>query len=131
MTFKGFKNSLSSKLIGDVKLPSDELLKPLIKDAIEEVAEFCEPLHLITDDLDFEVLKILTNLDDGMFIRSPRVPQNEDDNIDIDEKLSVAVVFLVASYIARTKNNYSQKANKLMLNYIWDLEKVYEVDYDE
>jgi hypothetical protein len=118
MTFKGFKDSLNAKLKprGDVNLPSDDILIPLIKDALDEVALYCDPLHLICSDFDFGVLKFI---DEDTFIRVPNVPQNEDDDIDIDDRLVGAVIYLVLHQISKVRKNASFEAKKIMIDYDW------------
>ena len=121
MLFKEFKVHLKAELIGDRIVPDDELLKPLIKTAISEVALRCSPLHLVTDDLDFEVLRILTTLNDGKFIRMPFYPNNDADIIDIDDILCPVIVYLVASRISKSNKDYIVKADKIMNDYNWEL----------
>jgi len=123
MTLKGFKNLLAVMLTGDNIVPSDnDLLVAAIDYSLKIVADASEPLVLMT--LDHSVPIIRLGLGDYA-IRRYELPEDDLDELDIDEDLVPVVARLVASLVSKEKGAiHSAIANKLMIDHN---AKVYDI----
>jgi len=129
MTYGTFKTHLNALLLSDRTKGDDALLLPLLRQALNAVAIECFALSLVSDDSADDILIALNK--EGQFIRVPLLPENDDDFIDIDESLCLAVVNVVASYIAKDKSVMVKclaRANEFMHNYRWTLYRAMESD---
>jgi len=119
MNFIEFKILLKGILEGDVKIPEEPSLKIFLLSCLREVALKCEPLSLMTRDLDKDVL---STLKDGLFIREPKISELDNDLIDIDTTLVYAVAFFVAREISRNNKPYFHARGKeLCDDYNWKI----------
>ena len=122
MTFEGFKNYCEAKKSGKIILPrNDEEYKIAIHEAIIDIATTNNiiPLNLVTHDKNDEVLR---PLDDEVFVRVPRVPQNQNDVIDIDFALHLAVLysFLEKVTVEQESIFYRNKKDDEISKYNWN-----------
>ena len=89
--------------------------------AIHEIAIRCEPLHLVKEYTGSETdvfRKILNPTDDDkeLYIREPVISDNNE--MDIDKDLQMAVVFFICAYLSnKNKEYYEAKAEKLIAIY--------------
>ena len=95
------------------------------KAALQEVALRCEPdsLTLPYTGAETDVFRLLHPNDDGNrnYVRLPDVSDtlSDTDSLDIDEALSLAVVFLVCSYLSNKRKEYfDAKADKVIGIYV-------------
>jgi len=115
MTLTKLKAHTNAILTGDVKLPDNAVYIPLLMQALEEIASRVDCLSLLTQNQDFRILR---SLEDGYFIRMPKEPELESDDIDIDRELVYAASNLVASYISMVRPQYFDAiAEGIMLDY--------------
>ena len=123
MTFLESKNLLSALLVGDVKVPTNEILLPLYEQAFDYIANECIPLKLITKTNDFSTIRTVS-IEDGVirYIRKPRLPKVDGDTLDIDNELCYVLTHMVASYISKNKASdlYMQSLEKIS-QYTWKL----------
>lgn len=121
MTFEGFKNYCEAKKSGKVILPrNDDEYKIAIHEAIIDIATTNNiiPLNLITHNKDEEILR---PIDDEVLIRVPAIPQNPDDELDIDFSLHFAVLysFLEKVTIGQETMFYKDKKEDEISKYNW------------
>ena len=114
MTYDEFKIFLTGILEGDKKIPEDELLQIYLLSCLREVALLCEPLSLMTRDLEAD---ILVTLECGLFIREPKISITEDEILDtdlvnIDKTLAYAVAHFVAREISKSNKPYFHSRGK-------------------
>jgi hypothetical protein len=104
---------------GDKNVPNDDNLKPIILQCLKQVAIKCEPLVLLSSNVEDD---ILTVVEDELVIRVPIAPSNDNDIIDIDETLVYAVSYLVASKISKnqTITKYINEADMIINDYQWN-----------
>ncbi len=119
MKYIDFKTHLNEIMSGDKTVPADDKLKPIILQCLKQVAIKCEPLVLLSSNIEDD---ILTVVEDELFIRVPNVSQNDDDIIDMDETLVYAVSYLVASKISKnqTITKYTKEADEIINDYQWN-----------
>ena len=118
MKYIDFKTHLNEIMSGDKKVPEDEKLKPIMLQCLKQVAIKCEPLVLMSRDIEDDILK---TLEDRLFIRVPKLPQSDDDVIDMDETLVYAVSYLVASKISKNQTivKYIKEYDEIVNDYLW------------
>lgn len=135
MTLKRFKHLVNALLIGDTVLTDNgEELLALLGYAFERISNNADALKLFTTDIVDE--RIIRNGPGNTFIRLPRLPEYEEDELDIDEELCYAAARYVCSFISKEKvmlhiqeaekviNSYNQKVQAF-------LENVEEKKYDK
>jgi hypothetical protein len=118
MKYGEFKTHLKGIMIGDKNVPDDTVLRPIVFQVLKQVALKVEPLVLITNDVEYEILKTLEN---ELFMRVPYLPQSDEEELDIDETLVYAVVYLVATKISSKDNiiKYEREAWDILNEYMW------------
>lgn len=127
MTFKDFKHLTQALLIGDVALTenNNEIIV-LLRYAYERIANEADALKLFTINSPDE--KIIRNGPGNIFVRYPKIPEYEEDELDIDEELCFAASRYVCSFVSSTKtdlhireasriiNSYNQKVQTFLEN---------------
>jgi len=118
MKYIDFKNHLAGAMLGDKNVPDFVKLKPIMLECMTEVAIQCEPLCLMGRDVEDDILKTMEN---GLFIRKPNIPVDNDEHIiDMDETLVYAVSYLVAYKLSKNNQAKNEKdAKKIINNYQW------------
>ena len=118
MKYGDFKVHLEQIMSGDKKVPTDDSLKPILLQSLIQVASSTEPLVLMSKNIADEMLR---TVDNELFIRMPRIPNTDDDIIDIDEALVYAVSYIVASKISSNKTlvKYKIEAKSIISDYQW------------
>ena len=119
MKYSEFKVHLNEIMSGDKNVPNDDNLKPIILQCLKQVAIKCEPLVLLSSNVEDD---ILTVVEDELFIRVPNISQEDEDIIDMDETLVYAVSYLVASKISKnqTITRYTKEADEIINDYQWN-----------
>jgi len=111
MTFAEFKKLLEVETVGEIKLADDETLKLLLHSAIvADIAEQALPIRLLETDPQKADAIFGVPLNDSYFVRYPVVPLSDDDEIDLDDDLCVAAVYLVATKFVRNTIELNKKA---------------------
>ena len=116
MTYARLKSLLSGLLIGDNVMPKeDDSLLGLLQYALTTVATKADSLHLMTLDVNSNVLRMAKG---DYLIRYPELPEDEEDHIDIDEELVFAVARYMASYMSKAKGGiHVQAADRIIMDY--------------
>ena len=97
MTYGEFKSYLLSFLPGRDVLPNDGVLRHIVGRGLKRIAKETVPLWLTVSSPDS--VTVLRKIDNNTYIREPRSPYSDDDDVDIDNELLEAVAFYVASEI--------------------------------
>lgn len=91
MTLIEFKTILKLKKKGDIRIPeTNEELKPLIQESLEYIAKNCIPTDLVTTDTTVDTLRWLNS---AQLTRKPIATITDEEEIDIDEELTYAVIY--------------------------------------
>ena len=116
MTYEMLLNVTKGYLTGDNALPSDEdVVLQLLNSALTTVATRAESMHLMTLSTTDDVLRAGSG---DYLIRKPLLPEDMEDEVDIDEELTFAVARLMASYISREKGGiHAKEAGRVILDY--------------
>ena len=123
MTFADFKILCITKKDGAITLPiSHEEHKIVLKEALTSIATFpnLTPLKLVTNDRRHEVLRPINQT---KFIRVPELPENDEDEIDIDETLTYAVLYEMLGNLTTDVSKYGfyeMKRDTFINNYNWN-----------
>ncbi len=122
MTYQFLRNITSGLLIGDTKLPDNEVLAGLVAYALTTVATTADSLHLMTLSTEADVLRLAQG---DYLIRRPVPPVFLEDTIDMDEELCFAVARLIAGMLSKEKGGmHTSIAQRIILDYN---AKVYEI----
>ena len=118
MTYSRMKSMLRVFLLGDNALPKDpEIMTAALETAYLEIANDCTALKLLTANKDNAILRTGPG---STFVRMPKLPKSEEDELDIDGELVPAVARIIASYIARdmqAKQYHKMEATKIINQY--------------
>lgn len=131
MTYGNLKALTAALLIGDNKLPKeDEILLPLLEYAFHNVSEKAESLHLMTENRNKNLTRSSRK---DMYIRKPRLPESDGDELDIDDELCFAVSEYIASFLSAEKiNMHIAKAEQLIILYNNKIDSVLsDIRYNE
>jgi hypothetical protein len=124
MTYSKLKIATSNLLEsrGDVKLTdNDDIIKTLLEDILLKIANRYTVLKLVTKSENFKVLRALG---DGLYIRYPKIPTNDTDEIDVDKELAMAVANYLAAEVAKDNHNrniFNKKAMSIVKGYAFKL----------
>ena len=123
MTYSLLKSITSGLLTGDNTLPTDaDVMSGLVQYALTTVATQAESLHLMTLSTTVNVLRLAQG---DYLIRTPVAPEDDVDEIDIDEELTFAVARYLASYLSQEKGGiHVQAATRIIKDFN---AKTYEV----
>ena len=124
MTYAMLKNLTAGLLTGDNVLPAnEEVLLGLLQYALTTTAMKADSLHLMTLSTTANVLRLAQG---DYLIRTPELPVDDEDPIDIDDELVFAVARYIASYVSKTKGGiHVQAAERVILDYN---AKTYEIN---
>ena len=118
MTYKKLQDILKVFLLGDNPPPKDsDLLIATLEVAYIELANDCTALKLLTGNRDDEIIRTGTG---SSFVRMPRLPTVDTDELDIDNELVPAVARIMAGYIAKelkNKSYHKSEADKIIRQY--------------
>lgn len=101
MTYSRLKSLTRALLIGDNALPrdADEVLG-LLEYAYHMVSNKAEALHLLTMNQNEDINRRAVG---NWLSRTPALPINDDDELDIDKELVFAVARFIASFVSKNK----------------------------
>ena len=116
MTYESLKYLVEGLLTGDNTIPSnDAVVLSLLQHALTTTAMKADSLHLMTLSTTSNVLRLAQG---DYLIRMPILPEDNEDEIDIDEELIFAVARYMASYISSKKGGiHVQAADRIILDY--------------
>lgn len=119
LTLSSVMNHTSAILTvrGEAKVPDITIYPHLLHEAMLDIANRSIVLSLLTDNADDNVLRKIST---GRFIKTPRKPVNEDDNVELDDELAYAASNMVAAYVAREDMNvayYTSRADGIISSY--------------
>lgn len=116
MTYAKLQTLTQALLIGDNKLPKDnEQVLALLDMAYTYLIDKCQVLNLHTEDKSEKIQR----LGRGSYVlRKPDLPENNSDELEIDDELSPVVASLIASYISEKKTAIHQsRADEAIRSY--------------
>ena len=113
MTYGMLKNVATGLLVGDKVLTSDgKVLVSLLAMAFNEIAMHANSLHLMTLNRAGET----TRLAQGEYvIRTPELPVDDTDELDIDNELGFVAARYLASYMSQNNKDYHLQTAKVMI----------------
>ncbi|MEA3495603.1 MAG: hypothetical protein U9R42_06155 [Bacteroidota bacterium] len=118
MTYIKLQNMLKLFLMGDNPAPKDpDVLIIALETAYLEIANDCTALKLLTANKGEEIVRSGVG---NSFVRMPKLPEEDEDVLDIDKELVPAVGRLMAGYIAKeiaNKNYHKAEAKKIVIQY--------------
>ena len=126
MTYKDFKHLVEALLIGDVTLTkNDEEILMLLRYAFERIANEADALKLFTTENPDE--QIVRNGPGRLFVRMPRIPEMEDEELDLDEELCFAAARYVCSFISKEKIDiHLREASRIINSYNQKVQTFFE-----
>lgn len=117
MTYGNLKYLVKSLLIGDNTLTKDNSEVLVLLDyALDKVATESDALKLFTANNIDE--RIVRQGPGKMWIRRPRLPDTDDDELDLDHELSFPLARFMCSFVSREKFKiHEEEAMKLIRAY--------------
>lgn len=102
MTYSNLKYLCKALLIGDNVLTNDnnEVLV-LLSYAYDKIANETDALKLFTATASDE--QILRQGPGGIYVRKPKLPENDSDELDIDDELCYVAARYICSFVSREK----------------------------
>lgn len=113
MTYGMLKNVTSGLLLGDkVITKDDEILVALLAMAFNEIAMHANSLHLMTLNRAGNTARLAQ----GQYvIRTPQLPSDDSEELDIDTELGFVAARFMASYISQNNKEYHLRTAKTMI----------------
>jgi hypothetical protein len=107
MTYGSLKSLVAGLLIGDNIVPKDEnIMKSLLSYAFAMIADKAEALRLLTMNSADDILR----LGPGEYlVRTPNLPENDTDELDIDNELCFVTARYIASMLSKEKTAMHQQ----------------------
>jgi len=101
MTFARLKKLVKALQIGDNNPPKDdEEFLALLAYAYDKTATYADALKLFTSNKDAAILRQGPG---NTFVRKPKLPKRDTDELDIDDELGYPIARFIASFISKTK----------------------------
>ena len=134
MTLGELNKQLQILLVGEHKGKEDaEFIKNNLKISLRDIAMQTIPVCLITKDPNR--YPMLRQIDSLHFIREPVIPQDENDEILLDDSLELALIYKLCSQIATIdkrqfyEKQYRIELDKHRFNTFESLQRDEEVDF--
>jgi hypothetical protein len=126
MTYAELKTLTSALLSGDTNVPVDEKFLQLVKYGFSKIADEADALKLITAKDSNE--RIIRNGPGNSYVRMPRTPENQEDELDLDEELCYALAEYIASFISNTNkvSLHIQNAQEIIRKYNQKVQAYFE-----
>lgn len=101
MTYGGLKSLVAGLLIGDNNMPKDDVIfKSLLSYAFDMIANKAEALRLLTMTSTEDIVR----LGPGEYlVRTPIMPDNDSDELDIDHELGFVAARYIAAMLSKEK----------------------------
>jgi len=126
MTYENLKSLVKALLTGDNVLPTDQdQVLMMLSYAFDKVANEADALKLFTINTDGE--KIIRNGPGRTFLRKPKLPTSDSDELDIDDEIGFPVARYMASFLSREKGGiHVREAQALIRAYNQKIETYFE-----
>ena len=107
MTYGGLKSLVAGLLIGDNNIPKDDVIfKSLLSYAFDMIANKAEALRLLTMTSTEDIVR----LGPGEYlVRTPIMPNNDSDELDIDHELGFVAARYIAAMLSKEKIKIHQQ----------------------
>ena len=107
MTYGGLKSLVAGLLIGDNNMPKDDVIfKSLLSYAFDMIANKAEALRLLTMTSTEDIVR----LGPGEYlVRTPIMPNNDSDELDIDHELGFVAARYIAAMLSKEKIKIHQQ----------------------
>ncbi len=107
MTYGGLKSLVAGLLIGDNNMPKDDVIfKSLLSYAFDMIANKAEALRLLTMTSTEDIVR----LGPGEYlVRTPIMPDNDSDELDIDHELGFVAARYIAAMLSKEKIKIHQQ----------------------
>jgi len=101
MTYSTLKHLVTGLLIGDNALPKDdEVTKALLSYAYNMISDKAEALHLLTLNKSDDIHRLASG---EYLMRTPSLPMNDTDELDIDQELGFVAARYMAAMLSKDK----------------------------
>lgn len=101
MTYGGLKSLVTGLLIGDNVIPKDDVIfKSLLSYAFDMIANKAEALRLMTMNSTEEITRLGPS---EYLVRTPIMPDNDSDELDIDHELGFVAARYIAAMLSKEK----------------------------
>jgi len=112
----------SANLQGMYPLDNDKL-EVYQQMAFDWLCKLCEPLNLVVGYQDSSLYR---SLGDGWFLKKPVIAQEDDEYIDIDDRLDLAFTYIIIYFIGVNDNAMMKRneASRLALEYATDVNEL-------
>ena len=101
MTYGGLKSLVTGLLIGDNVIPKDDaVMKSLLSYAFDMIANKAEALRLLTMNNTDDILRMGPG---EYLIRTPKIPETDSDDLDIDHELGFVAARYIAAMLSKEK----------------------------
>ena len=94
MTLAALKKKIETANLQGMSQLSNEQLEVYQAMAFDWMLQLCEPVNLVVPYQDENIYETLS---DGWFMKRPIIALNDEDHIDIDERLDMAFVYIIVS----------------------------------
>lgn len=123
MNYKELKNLTSGLLIGDNIIPKDDdVVKALLSYAYNNICNYVESLHLLTMDRNKDINRTAIG---KYLLRTPKLPESDNDELDVDHELGFVAARFMASFISKdNKVFHENEAIKLINQYNGKVEAI-------
>ena len=113
MTYGRFKKLITGMLLGDTKLPGDnDITLALLENAFVLVADRADAMRLMTKSNSNNILR--KGLGD-FYVRMPKLPVLDEDELDIDHELCFPLARFVASIVTKDRQSLHISAAESMI----------------
>ena len=101
MTYGGLKSLVIGLLIGDNVIPKDDaVMKSLLSYAFDMIANKAEALRLLTINNTDDILRMGPG---EYLVRTPKIPETDDEELDIDNELCFVAGRYIAAMLSKEK----------------------------
>jgi len=137
MKYNELKTLTSALLRGDNTIPPDNEFIMLLEYGFERIANKADALKLIKANSESD--RILRNGPGNTYIKMPKTPEKQDEELDLDHELCFALARYIASFLSLNKSQqHEYEAEKIINDYnqkiqafFEDLEAREELETDE
>ena len=115
MTYGRLKSLVSALLISDNNLTklNNEVLA-LLEYAYTRIAMEADALKLLTANSSEDI--IIRNGPGNLFVRMPKLPESDDEELDIDEELCFAAARFIASFVSKLRPDLHEREARKIIN---------------
>lgn len=116
MTLALLKTSIQAVNLQGFAPLKNEQLEVYQQMAFDWICKLCEPLNLL---ISYRDTAIYRPVGDGWYLKKPMIAKNDDEYIDIDERLNMAFIYIIVHFIGSNENSMMKRseASSLILAY--------------